>query len=277
MGPESAAAAGRTRVGPGPGPEAAADAGTALAAEAASLLAAGPGPGESLTALQAAQRLNALCETARALGQWLELRMAQAAWAIRREKAERAAFDAFVRDYVDLSPASAWRLAETWEVVRRNRELRELADGRPREALRLVGDLLDAAGAAGADAAGADERRLAEVAALPKRRRKAALRAMFAALDEARADGAGAERVRAAGGARDGAGRPEPPAAATLDAALAEMLELVGRLGALAEVAEPLLAGAGDGARERAARTADMGIDAMERVAGAATDGGEGA
>ncbi len=276
MGPESAAAAGRTRVGPGPGPEAAADAGTALAAEAASLLAAGPG--ESLTALQGAQRLQALGETARALGQWLELRMAQAAWAIRRELPERAAYARYVRDYAPaVSPASAWRLAETWEVVRRNRELRELADGRPREALRLVGDLLDAAGAAGADAAGADERRLAEVAALPKRRRKAALRAMFAALDEARADGAGAERVRAAGGARDGAGRPEPPAAATLDAALAEMLELVGRLGALAEVAEPLLAGAGDGARERAARTADMGIDAMERVAGAATDGGEGA
>ena len=71
-------------------------------------------------------------------------------------------------------------MVETWDVARCQRDLRELATTRPREAMSLVRSFVDA----GADAAAiesftADDAEVAAVLALPPRRRNTRIREMI--------------------------------------------------------------------------------------------------
>lgn len=137
-----------------------------------------PGPGfvPSEAALDAAARVRALYETAVAFADQIEAQMMEALHFICGEVGNLA-FDAFVAQHTPLRPVEARRMVETWDVARKQRDLRELARNRPREAMSLVRTFVDAgADSAQIDAFGTDDKAVAEVLALPPRRRNARIR-----------------------------------------------------------------------------------------------------
>ena len=114
---------------------------------------------------------------------WAILRRARwwTLWTIRREIPHAAAFDAFIRRQTPLQPEQARLRVEAWSVARKSRPLRELAQARPSEASRLVGDLVrvfDEAHVAELDAADQD---LVALASLPLRQQRVRMRALIEA------------------------------------------------------------------------------------------------
>ena len=129
-------------------------------------------PSAPATALDAVASIRVWRDAARALSSLVEARVMEAAWTIRREYAEHGAFVAFVGARLGgvMDPERAWLMAETWDVARRNRSLRELATRRGDEAMAFVAEFV-AAGPAALAALDEDRREVAEiVAAAPQRR-----------------------------------------------------------------------------------------------------------
>ena len=136
-------------------------------------------PVATLNAVQAVQHIRACVAFSRAIFSAVEAQIMEAAWIVRRGHPERADFERFVLEQgVDdaMSPHRAWRYAETWDVIRRQRSLRELAHDRPHEAMSLVCEYRDAGGET--DALDDDDRHVQYVLSQPKRRRVELLREM---------------------------------------------------------------------------------------------------
>ena len=159
----------------------------------------------------AAARICSLFDTALALSAAIEAQMMEALHEIRRATPDEETFRAVVAEMTPLRPADAARMVETWDVARRQRDLRELAQNRPREAMSLVRAFADA---------GAGDAEVTAVLALPPRKRNARIREMV----RREQDGAGGhhpadrEAIRALTEERDAlAGQVEalsnPPAA----------------------------------------------------------------
>ena len=113
----------------------------AVAAELAEAFAEGPGP---LTALQAAESIRAWHSMLREISALAEVKVMQAAAAIRGQIPEREDFDAFVGRHLDgvLAPDKAWLMAETWGALARNRQIREFALSKPAEAVEFVSEFV---------------------------------------------------------------------------------------------------------------------------------------
>lgn len=125
----------------------------------------------------AAARITSLYEAAQALAASIEAQVMEALHLIREACPDEDAFSGVVSELTPLRPAEALRMAQTWEVVRRQRDLRQLAATRPREAMGLVRGLLEAAPGAGTIATWtADDAAVAAVLALPPRARNARIR-----------------------------------------------------------------------------------------------------
>ena len=152
--------------------------GRTLATHVAEII--GDAPADSLTALEAAQRIRAWRDTVQTLSALAEAQVMEATWAIRREHPNRAAFDAFVVRELDgaLESDRAWSMADTWDAARRNRTLRDLVRRRPEEAITFVRDYAEATEHAGF---GEDDREAAQLLAAPPRKRRAMLRELQAA------------------------------------------------------------------------------------------------
>ena len=147
----------------------------------------------------AAARICSLFDTALAVAASIEAQMMEALHEIRRACPDEETFRAVVAEMTPLRPAEAVRMVETWHVARRQRDLRELAQSRPREAMSLVRAFTDA-GADDAEVAAftAADAEVAAVLALPPRKRNARIREMVRReqdAGEASRDPADAERI----------------------------------------------------------------------------------
>lgn len=127
----------------------------------------------------AAARICSLFDTALAVAASIEAQMMEALHEIRRACPDEETFRAVVAEMTPLRPAEAVRMVETWDVARRQRDLRELAQSRPREAMSLVRAFTDA-GADDAEVVAftAADAEVAAVLALPPRKRNARIREM---------------------------------------------------------------------------------------------------
>ena len=97
-------------------------------------------------------------------------------------------------------------MAETWAQARQNRELRELAGDRPKEAMRMIRGFLDAVEADGAEELGIADTEVAAVLARPPRQRNATIRALVEHRRATQAGGRSAEdreRIEALTSERD--------------------------------------------------------------------------
>lgn len=124
------------------------------------------------TAHEAAARIRALHMTARMFAQLIEAQIMEALWIIRRELPVDADFYAFVESQTPIDRRRARLMVETWSVARRRRELRELAQREPSEALSLMQSAIDA----GVQLADATDRQVAELLSRPPRQRNRAIR-----------------------------------------------------------------------------------------------------
>ena len=139
-------------------------------------------PAATLTAVQAVQHIRACVAITRTLVELARAQIAEAAWIVRREHPERVAFERFVTEQGigdAMSPGQAWREAEAWDVMRRQRPLRELAHNHHDEAVRLALEFVDGGGDTGA--LDEDDRRITEILSQPKRKRTELLREMVRA------------------------------------------------------------------------------------------------
>lgn len=127
------------------------------------------------TAHEAAARIRALHMTARIFAQLIEAQIMEALWVIRRELPVDADFHAFVESQTPIDRHRARLMVETWAVARRRRELRELAQRQPSEALSLVQSAIDA----GVPLADATDRQVAELLSRPPRQRNRAIRELI--------------------------------------------------------------------------------------------------
>ena len=246
--------------------------GRALAAHVAGIV--GDGPAESLTAVQAAQRILAWRDAVHTLSAIAEAQVMEAAWAIRREHSDRDAFGAFVeRNLGDVLDADrAWSMAETWDAARRNRQLRELARRRPEEAVAFVRDFAESADGALDD----DDREAVELLSAPPRQRRARLRELQA---DARAAGEGRNPADVRRIAELEAERDEAVFQARLAGPVADPAETLAederRLAARADEIDALRGKLSAAAADRLLRVADMAMGSLERIM-SALQGGSG-
>ena len=134
-----------------------------------------PLPPPSPAAHEAAARIRALHLTARTFAQLIEAQIMEALWVIRRELPVDAEFDAFIESQTPLERRRARLMVETWAVARRRRELRELAQQQPSEALALMKSAIDA----GVHLADATDRQVTELLSRPPRQRNQAIRELI--------------------------------------------------------------------------------------------------
>ncbi|MDE2849343.1 MAG: hypothetical protein OXP74_01865 [Acidobacteriota bacterium] len=127
------------------------------------------------TAHEAAARIRALHMTARMFAQLIEAQIMEALWVIRCELPVDADFCAFVESQTPIDRNRALLMVETWAVARRRRELRELAQRQPSEALSLMQSAIDA----GVQLADATDRQVAELLSRPPRQRNRAIRELI--------------------------------------------------------------------------------------------------
>ena len=133
-----------------------------------------------MSACQGARCIRAWSDTLRALSPIAAVEAMEACWAIRNEYSSRETFDAFVRTHVRvLSANRAWLMAQTWDAARYHRELLALARSRPQDAIEFVHAFV----AAGAEdllrRPGDTDPETAELLRLPRRKRRAQLRALL--------------------------------------------------------------------------------------------------
>ena len=126
------------------------------------------------------RRVRAICHTFRIMAEALEAQLMESLWRISEKVPERPAFDRLIREHTNLEPQRAWLMAQTWESARRNRDLRELTLDRPDQALALVNGFIEAGMAERMQTLSDDDRDVAEMIALPPRRRIAAIRELIA-------------------------------------------------------------------------------------------------
>ena len=146
-----------------------------------------------------AARIRTLCTTAQTIAQLIEAQVMESLWNIRRLIPEEESWGQFVERNTPLDRGRAARMVQTWEVARKRRELRELAQKGPTTAMALIGEAIEA----GVNLEDVADREVASILAQPARRRHGAIRAL---VEEAAARGespAAAERVRAAEAERD--------------------------------------------------------------------------
>lgn len=158
------------------------------------------------TAQEAAARIRALHATARTFAQLIEAQIMEALWVIRGELPLDVEFYAFVESQTPLDRRRARLMVETWAVARHQRELRELAQRQPSEALALMQSAIDA----GVQLADATDRQVAEVLSRPPRQRNRAIRELIESHESAKKEEPSSTRQSERSKARDPAVREHP-------------------------------------------------------------------
>ena len=141
-------------------------------------------------AIEGARRVTALLQATRQIVQILEARVLEETWSVRRLVADEA-WPAFVERHMPVGLDQADLMARTWGAARGRRELREMAQSEPSEALDLIRQCVDA----GVPVEDETDERLIEIMAQPPRLRQRTIRRL---IEAAPAAGGGAEDAPAA-------------------------------------------------------------------------------
>lgn len=268
----------------------------AAALEHAAPARPGAADAEPPSVAAALARIRAWHSALRAVARVAEAQIMAACWVIRRAAADRGDFERLVAGELAgvLAPDRAVAMAETWEVARRQRALRDLALADPGDAMAFVHDFAGAVGAERLRTLDEDDREVAALLAAPPRRRRAQLRALVRlrrgapaepAASPAPADaGPGPEAAEAAaaggGGAADACGGEAAdapaPAAAKPERLVEALRALEGRLHGLADAVaasrpEP---GWTPARRARLLRLTDLAVADLDRIAECAQGAG---
>ena len=242
-----------------------------------------PWAAPALDANELAERINGLYAATWQIMRQSEAQLMEMLWELRRKhfteedgapadsRAPAQCFQAFVKMRIPwLPPADAQRMADTWDAARKDRGLREFARAKPGEAMRFFPVLT----AGGADALPGDEE-VAEILAMPPRKRNKKLRAL---IDAANGDGKrnpdDAELIKSLRAERDElaaarqAGQDRDACFKALTKYLAKLNELAAdlRLKATVETNE-FLAAYGPGLKKRHPRVFQSRIDSIRGIA----------
>ncbi|MXW02200.1 MAG: hypothetical protein F4060_02550 [Holophagales bacterium] len=236
-----------------------------------------PAPQAALDAAAEIRTLWAAGQALVRLGQEIEAKVMEGLWTIRREVGDEG-FDDFVGRHTPVEAEQARRMVDGWEVARKNRALRELAQSRPTDALHLLGEAVDA----GVDLSDATDQQVADIMVKPPRRRHGAIRALIESAETGETP-ATREKIRALEEERDEAleqlnfervTRGHPSSRAT--ELIRSLEELERRAGDLAMDAVLSLQGAPETTRERATALAGALADSAERIGSLAFGEGDG-
>ena len=239
-------------------------------------------PVASGSVLDELRRIQAICNTMHAVAQVLEVQLMESLWKISTEVSERPAFERLVGEHTNLPPDRAWLMAQTWEVARRNRDLRRLALNRPSEALALVEGLIENNLAEGAENLTDVDREMAKFAAMPQRKKVAAIRELIADGQAAREKRhpADQERIRELEAERDAAvvemGKARkvlPHPGGEIRQALDDLRAAESRLAEVAERLDVVLTAASGASRTEAIQITHLIQDAAARIEATAVQG----
>ena len=217
---------------------------------------------------EAASRIRMAYEVGRGVMKMVEATMMEGFWVIRQEVPGED-FGSFVEQHTPFDREQAGRMVETWRVARKRRDLRELAQQRPDEALQLVAASIDA----GVRIEDASDEQVQHILAKPPRVRHSAIKRLIESADrpspgaEARIEAAEAERdaaVEALQEERKLAGHQSARTAAMVEALQARERELAelsmdAQIALDAETPEPV--------RERVLALTDSAMESIERIA----------
>ena len=132
-------------------------------------------PTPTVTAIRLAAEVNQIVKTTMDFIYEQEAKMMERLWLIRREFNDDVEFATFICDQTELMPGDAIKRVLTWNEARNNRELRELAQARPRELMRVVVDLVDG----GLDSVARDAPEVVKIMAMPPRKRSAEIKRLL--------------------------------------------------------------------------------------------------
>ena len=147
----------------------------------------------TLTALKAVAEIKALRKTAAHIAQMLEAQLHEQLWIIRNEFDHESDFTRFVELELDIKPTESVARVKTWDVARRSRPVRELAQQSGRDtgsALALVNKLIES----GAEDALSNDAEVARLLTLPGRKLTKEIRRL---IDQAPPAGPAEDRGRA--------------------------------------------------------------------------------
>ncbi len=162
-------------------------------------------------------------------------RLMEVLWRLRRQFADDDEFTAFAGEHLDIKVDAALAHIAVWDESRYNRQLRELAQQKPDEAMRFIQDLT------GGDALDVvrDEPEVARLLSLPPRKRTEAIRDLLAVKANGKHHPADLEEIKVLREERDAAVNALEKAQVTdldshpmrrLGSQVKKLLELQGRL-----------------------------------------------
>ena len=226
-----------------------------------------------LTALRAAERIRVDVALLTELANLFHRRLMESAWYIRREYPEPEDFERFYRSQGlerAIGVPQAWKYAEVWEVMRKQRGLRDLAADQPKRAIAFVDRYLEAVGEKAVRELDEDDPGLAEFMSLSPKKQKE----RFRALNESYQERLDLEPTDPPS--------PPPPASQpdtpnTLAEWMSELVDAIAAVNRLATGLPGLLAEEAPGAAriQQIERQADFGIGILESVLEAVDRPGE--
>ena len=131
-------------------------------------------------ALNLAQEIRTLRTVTLQIAQTVEAQIMERLWRIRAEFGSEADFGAFTARQLDIPAEKALAYVTTWEGARKNRNLRELANSKPDQAMALIEGLAN-----GLDEVGEQDTEVARLLGMPAKKQAAALRELLDARDAA--------------------------------------------------------------------------------------------
>ena len=238
---------------------------------------------QTLVVQEELRRVQAIFDTARAVSQALEAQLMESLWKIRREVGDNQNnFEILIGSNTGLDPKRAWLMAETWDVARRNRDLRALASQKPSEAIALVSQFIEGGLSDQLEGLDDDDREVAALIAKSPRKRTQAIRALIAqgkAAQQGRHP-ADQERIRELEAERDAAvvemekaRKVLPHPGGEIRQALDDLRAAESRLAEVAERLDVVLTAASGASRTEAIQITHLIQDAAARIEATAVRG----
>ena len=132
-------------------------------------------------ALAIAQEIKTLRTVTLQIAQAVEAQIMERLWLIRAEFSSDEDFGAFTSHHLDIPPKTALAYVTTWGGARKNRNLRELAQRKPEQAMQLIEQLAKN----GLDEVVEQDTEVARLLGLPPKKQAQALRELLDASDAA--------------------------------------------------------------------------------------------
>lgn len=218
-------------------------------------------PAPTPRALEAIQRIKSIRHLVVTLAEQLDAQLMENLWIVRQEFSDEAVFLKFVDSELRMNATEAQRRVIAWEGARKNRQLREMANREPNDALKIINQLT-AADYRIED----DDPKITEILLSPPKKRARTLKALLEAapIEVARPEG------RPAPAPADDpvpAGEAQADAAELIDYLASVVAGFTARQGAIKRMTPTQTQ------YRRIVKTADKIQDYLDALAGAASDG----